>query len=523
MQQLTPSLLGDPKFIGPSSLGVFLAMTLGGAWAQTNDMAQSSGGTKRVFSVVPRLSITETFTDNVSLATTGKQSELTTEVSPGIRITSESGRLKGYLDYSFRQTLYAQNTSSRSAQNALNAFGTIEAIDNTAYLDFSGVISQQAISALGTQSVGTASINSNLTESTTLMLSPHVRGRLGSFANYVARYSITTNRSQSALVSDVTSANAQVQLNGQSSFARLGWSLGASRQGIAYGAGRSTEADSLSGSLNYSVTPQLNLSLTGGQESNNYATPSKESNWTSGFAVNWIPSESTRISASRQNRSFGESHSISFDHRTARTAWRFSDSKDVSSTPSQIGFASLGSIYDLYFAQFATLEPDPIKRAALVNGFLQANGISPTASVVSSFLTSAASLQRRQDMSFALLGVRDTITFTATRSEGTRLDTIAGASDDLANSAVVRQHGFSVNYAHKLTPDAAFNILASTQHASSTSQGLQDTATNLVNLSLSTRVGTQSTAVLGIRRVAFESNTAPYTETAITGTLNVQF
>ena len=477
----------------------------------------------RELSIVPRLVVTETLTSNASLTSTGRKSDLITEISPGIRLSSDRGRIRGFLDYSLRNLIYAQNTSARTSQNALNAFGTVEAVSNWAYLDLNGSIAQQAISAFGTQSPSNLNSNSNRTESRTFRISPYVRGRLASFADYEARYSLTTNRNQSSIASDVTTNEALVKVRGQSSSARLGWSLDASRQNTRYAVGRTTEADVLNGNLAYSINPQLNLSLLVGREANNYTTLSKKSSLTSGFGINWIPSETTRLSASRQNRSFGSSHNIFFEHRTARTAWRFNDSKDVSATPSQTGVGSVGSVYDLVFSQFAAREPDPLLRAIQVNDFLQVNGINPNATVVSSFLTSAVSLQRRQELSFVLLGVRDTLTLSANRSEGFRLDTIVGSvTDDLSNFGVVRQRGLSVSYAHRLTPETSMNVVASAQKASD-SQGLQNTSSKSVNVSVFTRVGTQSTAILGVRRVVFESSTAPYTESAVTGTLNVQF
>ena len=522
---LRSSTQKSSRQVGLAAVGCVLAAAVSQAGAQTEGGQElsSAGGSRRAIAIVPRISVTETLTDNIRLSSVNKQSEQTTDFNPGIRISGESSRVKGYFDYSRHESFYAQNSSGRTSQNALNTFGSIEAIDNRAYLDFSGTISQQAISALGTQSVGNSAVNANLTESTNLRLSPHLRGQLGGFANYTLRYSISTNRSQSAQVSDVTTTDAQLQLQSTGSSAPFAWSIAATRQNIGYsGIGRSTESNSVTGSLIYTVTPQLRLTLTGGQESNNFTTVNKESNGTSGFAVNWRPSETTQFNATRQNRSFGDSFNISLDHRTGRTAWRFSDSRDVSTTPSQPGFASLGSTYDLYFAQFAAIEPDPISRAALVSNFLLVNGINPNTVAISSFLTSAVSLQRRQDLSIALLGVRDTITLTATRSEGSRLDSISGVSDDLSNAGVVRQSGLSVNFSHKLTPETALTLLASAQQASS-SLGQQETTTNLINVSVSTRLGSHTSALLGLRRVMFESNTNPYTETAVTGTLNVAF
>ena len=516
MPRVVFQLIGSMGLI-PASIGLFFSVA---AFAQ--DTGSQSSGPKRSFSVVPRLSITETFTDNVSLASTGRQAELITSISPGILISGNSGRVKVYFDYSLHETLYAQNSSGRRSQNALTSAGTIEAVENWAYLDFGGTISQQAISAFGTQSPSNFSINPNLAETRNFRLSPYLRGKLSTFADYEARYSLATSRSASALASDVTTKEAVVKLSGRSPTASLGWGLDASRQDTNYRAGRSTQADRLNATLTYAAAPQLNFSVSGGQEANNFTTVDKKSSFTSGFGVNWAPWETTKLSASRQNRSFGQSHNVSFEHRTPRTVWRFSDSKDISVTPGANGLIGLGSIYDLYFAQFASIEPDPVLRAALVNNFLQANAINPNIPVVSGFLTSAASLQRRQDISFGLLGVRDTVTFIANRSEGSRLDSVAVANDDLSNSGAVRQNGLSVSYSRRLTPDASLNVLASLQKATD-GLGLQNTSTKSVNLSVSTRLSRQSTGVLSARRVVFQSNTAPYTESAITGALNVQF
>lgn len=479
-------------------------------------------GQKRAVTVTPRVSVTETITDNVRLSTDNRQAEFVTEISPGIRIAGDTGRLKGFLDYALSARMFAKDTSSTTTQNALTAFGTFEAVDNWAFLDVNATISQQAISALGPQVTGGPLINANQTEATTLRVSPYVRGRWANAVNYDARYSVSTNRSQSAQVSDVTTKDLSFQLSGQGSSARLGWSLNAGQQNVAFGAGRTTESDRLSGTVTYAVAPQLSLLLTGGQESSNFTSADKQSSWTSGFGVNWTPSPNTSVSVNRQNRPFGESHAITLSHRTARTAWNLSDSMDVVASPAQSGVTSLGSTFDLYFAQFAAIEPDPVRRTALVTAFLQTNGINPAGPVLSNFQASGLTLQRRQNLSFSLLGLRDTITVIATRSESSRLDSFSTVIDDFSNAAVIRQNGLSVSYAHRLTPDSSMNVLASAQQ-SSDAAGLQDSTTKTVNISLSTKVGVKTTAVVSARRVVSDGITQPYSETAFTGTLNVPF
>lgn len=514
------SKLDRLRSLGVALAGILALAAANGASAQD---LNPGGAAKRSVSVVPRVSVTETLTNNVRLDSVGQKSEQITEVSPGIRVSVDGAKLKTYFDYSLNKVIYAQGSSSSRTQNGLTTFGTLEAIDNWAFLDFSGSISQQAVSAFGPQSLNNTSLNANSAEVSTYRLSPYVRGALGSWASYEARYSRSITSSDSATASDVTASDATVRISGSSAFRKLGWSADASQQNVDYSAGRPTESGRVSVGLTYAVTPQLSLSANGGRESNNFTSLNKQSSGINGVGVNWSPSQTTKFSATRDNRSFGSAHNVRFEHRTPRTAWSFTDSKGVSNTPNQTGIASLGSIYDLLFNQFSSREPDPIARAQLVNAYLQANGISPNAIVTSSFLASSLSLQRTQNLSFALLGIRDTITFIASRGESSRLDTISPpGQDDFDTSTLIRQRGFSVNYSHRLTPDYSLGVLASQQTTSGSTSGL-DTTLRSLNVNVTGKVAKKATASVGARRVISSSSAKPYTETAVTGNLNVQF
>ncbi|HEY8904916.1 MAG TPA: TIGR03016 family PEP-CTERM system-associated outer membrane protein [Rhodoferax sp.] len=488
------------------------------AWAQ--DATQDT--VKQAVSIVPRVSVTETLTNNVALSKSASaQSDQITEISPGIHLNINGARLKTYFDYSLDHVEYAQGTAASRNQNALTTFGTLEAIDNWAFIDFSGNISQQTISAFGTQSTNNTAVNANSTEVATYQLSPYVKGHFGNFANYEARVSRSVSSSDSATASNTASTNSVVRVSNASAFRSLGWSADVSRQQASYSAGRATEADSYSLGLTYAITPQVNVSVNGGQESNNYTSLDKQNYNTRSVGVNWSPSQNTTLSALAGKRSFGNTHNLSFEHRTARTVWRYSDSKDVLINPTQSGLGSVGSNYDLYFSQFASVEPDPVARAALVNNYLAANGINPNAVVLSNFLTSGVALQRRQDLSLALLGVRDTVTFLLSRSDSRRLDSITNSFDSLSSASSVVQNGFSANYSHRLTPDYSLGVLMSRQ-ATAGDTAAQETTLKSFNVNVTGKVGKKAAASLGLRHVVSDGLT-PYTETAVTGNLNVQF
>jgi len=482
--------------------------------------AQDAGQT-RVISIVPRVSVTETLTDNVALSSNNAHSDLITEISPGIRVSIQGARLKTYFDYALTHVDYARGSSASRLQNALNTFGTLEAVDNWAFMDFSGTISQQSISAFGTQSTTNTAINANQTEVANYRVSPYIKGQLGTVANYEARVSRAITSTDSAAAYDSTSTNSMVRVSSATSFRRLGWSANVARQQSSFDAGRTTESDSYSLGLTYELSAQLMLSANAGQEASNYSSADKQTFSTHSVGLAWQPSERTKLSVLTGQRSFGNSHNVSFEHRSARTVWRFSDSKDVSNPASQTGVGTVGNVYDLFYNQLEGSGLTPAERALRVTQLLQQYGLNANSPVVSSFLTSATSVQRSQNLSLALLGIRDTITFLLTRTESNRLDTLASAVDNLSNANTVVQNGFSVNYSHRLTPDYSLGMVLSRQ-ASSGSAANQDTTLKSLNVNLTGKLGQKTAASLGLRRVVSDSLNS-YTETAVTGNLNMQF
>ncbi len=485
-------------------------------------LAQDAGVSVPKLSIVPRISVSERYTDNVFLSSSGKKSELVTQISPGISIRSNTGRLTGTFDYSLNEQIYARGTSGSQTQNALSSTLSLEAVDDFAFVDFNGTISQQSISALGRPSTDGSSLNGNSTETSTFRLSPYLRGNLAGVVDYEVRYGWTSSRSAAASVSDITTTDTSARLSGSVRGGPLGWNAGLSSQDVKYSLGRTIQSDRLNGGLTYAFTPQLSGSLLVSRDSNNYTSAAKQTYGSAGVGLNWRISDRTTVAAQIENRSFGQSHSISISHRTARTAWRFSDVRDVANSPAQSGLTTIGTLSDLLFSQLSTLEPDPLKRAELVNRFMQDNGLRADAQVISNFLASTVSLQRRQEASFALLGVRDTITFVMNRGSNSNLGTFVTAFDDLSTNSVVHQSGLSVLYAHRLTPDTSMNVVVSRQSTSG-SGGTSGTSLRALDLSFSSRLGQRMSASIGARRVFFDSATNPYTETAVTGNLNVQF
>ncbi len=502
---------------GPSNAPAAIAATpaIGGDGA-------AEAAPRRAWFFAPRLSVSQTFTDNVGLDASGaNRSDQITEISPGLRLQGESARMRMFVDYSMRNFAYAQDSTRNRISNTLNSFGTLEAIDKWLFVDLSAVIAQQTISALGTQSTSATSVNSNSTDTTSVRLSPYVRGRFGALADYEMRYTHSDTRSSSNLAANIASDDVSARLRGATAFANLGWSLEGSRQSIEYGGGRRSEADRARLFLSYQIDPQVKLNASAGLEANDYSSAEKRTRSNFGYGADWSPNERTRLSLFKERRFFGDGRNISFTHRWPLTALRFSDTRDVSVLPDQLTTASRGTYYDLLYSQLAGSIPDPQLRAQQVTTLLQQSGIAPNAVVTTGFLTSRATVRSRQELSLVINGLRNTVTYTMFQSEQSSISTATGGIDDFSSNSTIRSSGLSSNLSHRVSASTSINLLSSQVRNSGTSG--QSTKLTTMNLSVSTRIGAKTSATMGVRASRSDGSIAPFRENALLGTLVTTF
>lgn len=527
-----------PSVVVFPAVGILLASQ---AWAQTGEMGSNisgrsigssassaeatsvaevsdpTGAPKRNWIVTPRLTLQETLTDNVSPGTKLEASDRITELAPGIRIVGQSARAKLNLDYSVKQLNYGRNTRGDQTQQELNGIANLEMIDKLLYLDLSGIINQQAISAFGVQSPEYA-INDNLTETSTFRISPYFKGRLGGVANYEGRYSRTRAHSKSSSVADKDIGDWRGTLSGDFRATKFGWRLEAGRQNYDFEGGRGTESTNWRGMLGYQLTQELRFAASLGRESNDFVSADKQSWRIHGFGVDWQPGPRTQLSVFREKRFFGVGHSVTLSHRMRRSILKYSDSRDISALPTQFQGTALGSLYDLLFDQLADSIPDELMRSDYVAQLMAQNGLSPTAQVISSYLDSSVSARRQQELSFMLRGVRNTLTIAFLRSQDERL-----GLTDVSSLLSVSQRGISVGLSHQLSALTSLNIAGRHSHSSSMSSLGEWSTQKSLTAGVTTHLGAHTTAGLSARRTIFDNQATPYTENAVVGTLTLQF
>ena len=437
--------------------------------------------------------------------------------------------LKAYLDYSLRGQFYASESDNNRSQNSLNTFGTFEAVDNWLFLDFTGLIAQQTISAFGTQSTSNTMINNNSTETASYTLSPYIRGQLAGSVEYSLRYSQSTTRSDSGAVSDIDYSQWNGQLRGSTPFRNLRWTIDGNQQTTDYSRGRKTDAELVRLMLTYALSPQFRLSVSGGQESNNYVSLDQETNTTHGYGFDWNPTERTKFSAFKEHRFFGDGHNVNFSHRFPMSNIQFSDVRDVSVLPNQFTTVGRGSVYDLFYQQCyqqltASFPSDPAQLAlaadACASSLLSQTGIPANAQITSGFTTSQATIRRNQQLSFAVFGARNSITFSANRSESQGVFASQSSIDAISQNTTVKQQGFGINLSHQLSAITSLNLLVSRQESTGSGSNTLKTTTTLYQANVSTKLGARTMGSLSARRSEFDSNTNPYTENALVGTVS---
>lgn len=480
----------------------------------------------RALSITPSLELSETYTDGTARSGSSSGSagprvggEFATRISPGISISSRSGRVQGNLDYSLSATHYSAQSQAQSVQNALNAALTAEVVERLMYLDARANISRQAISPFAQQSVvGSQLDNINRTEVSTVSISPYVRRSVGGWADFEGRLTAGATKSRGQNNPDSKQVTGSLSLASAATGSRFGWTLNGVSQRVKFGQGQATDSNRVGGRVTLRPDYDLRLSLGGGYETTNVGGTSKRSTTNWGGGLRWTPTQRTVFEADFERRYFGRSFRVIAEHRSPRTVWRYADSRDVTSGSDANGVGQPVTLYQLYFALFASSVPDPGARDQFVRDFLRLQGRDGGEFVSGGFLGSAASVQRRQDLSFAWIGLRTSFSLQAFGSDTRQLDGPGGA----VSAERIRQYGYSGTLSHRLTPLSAINLTAAQQQTRG--QGVR-AGNDLQSLSLgwSTQLGQRTSLGLIARYAVFDSAIDPYRETSIGVSLSQRF
>ena len=500
-----------------------LALAFVAASAQAQDGAGATSG------FIPRMAVTQSWTDNLRLTEHDKDAAIITTVSPGLSLVRSAGAVKGSLDYSLSGVAYLKSNVPSRLQNSLQANGQIEIIPRTLLIDAQASIGQQNASAFGLQAAptpgaqGAVSLldNPNRRETGTLNVTPRLSGQLGGLANFELRGNMSITEVRGSSFGDSRASGGGLSI-GPISPGVVSWYLQLQTQQTRPKEALANRVSSVIGGLYYRPNPDWVFSANAGEERSDFATGTSvaKNGTTGGITADWSPSSRTHLNGTWQHHSYGNSHGFTLDHRMRTSVWRVADMR--SATLGNTGASGgVRTNYDLFFQLYASLEPDPIKRDVLVRGQLAALGLSPDVQAATGFLSAGPSRLRTQMLSFTLQGVRTNVTASITRTLTSRLGNNVNVGGDLASNAAVEQRSYSLSGSYQLSPISGLALTASRQQSSGDLSGQHTQFTSLM-ANWNGRLGSRLNLQLGARHSSFEGATT-YTENAVFATLTQQF
>ena len=479
--------------------------------------------TAPAFWLTPSVSISETLTNNAGrIGQQRGESDAITRGTVGVNLRNRSGRAQGALDYSLSGLAYARQSELNTTQQSLNANLALEWWEKQGFLQATAQIGQGAVSAFGAQPNASGLPTANLTEVRTISLAPRWQGPLFGDLQLSASGQVGMSDAQGGAQGDSTTSQLSLQVSPRSA-GPVGWSVQASRQSGDFRAGSANGSSRVFGSVSRALDDlDLRLSVNTGYERGNQASTNQGSANTWGLGLTWTPTPRTSADLKYDQRLFGASHAVSLQHRTPLTVWQFTSSRGLNESGSSLGAAGAGSLFDLYFAQFASVEPDPIRRADLVNAFLAQNGLAGTSTAGTGFLRSAATIDNRQDISAAWRGVRNTATVSYGRSRSQRANPSLIAADDLAASRSVNTETWSLSASHRLTPSLSASATASLQTGDGVALG-QSSRQRSFSTQIGGPLGAKATWSLVLLRALFETQLTPYGESTAIASVTMRF
>ena len=426
-------------------------------------IAGNAGAPRDPWRFTPSIGIDEIWSDNINLAPPGSErSDFVTTISPALRVSRYGPRLTATFNYNPQFLYFARGSNGSTVRNYLDAAANATLIENLLFFDARVAIGQGNVSPFGTLAANSVNGSSNRAETRTYSLGPTLRSHFGSDLSYSAGYNFTGSTSNNSLYAANHTSVAFAQFESGTSFRNLGYGADVSRSDQSFG-GSDQRIDSGSNrivqetaglTLTYVVLPTFKLRGRLGYDRNSYPTTGqpdlKGLSYSGGF--DWAPSQHTRLNAQVGHRYFGPTANIVFNETHQRFAISALYSRDQTTSAGSGLTRVADPTYALVDSYFQTTVTDPALRAQAVANALSSFGLSTSPYSTASFLSNQLYLQKLAQLSVALLGLRNTVTLTASRNESQVLSSIDTGFDIFDDAQKFRTTNYSLNWSHKLGP-----------------------------------------------------------------------
>jgi len=321
------------------SLALFLAV-----------LVFSTGSNAGDWTVVPRITLAEIFTDNLTLVPSDPESDAVTRIQPGIKVQGKSNRSLVDLDYSLESLIYAKDSARNNVYQNLKARAQEQLVKEKVSLDATANIGQVIINP--EDFVLTDNITpGNRTNVVSYSLTPEVRDTIGGVVGADVRYRYGhVNYLDTDAASDSTLRDVNAGLKSARSSSRVSWGAVYSKSVTDRVDAPRTLLESSEATVRLGLSSHWSFYAVGGRENNDVTWAKSIENgsyWRAGLSwtpvsqssvqasygdlskeasLNWSPMARTSLRLAYLNQSVGvnpgPTWSGEFRHRTRHTSWR---------------------------------------------------------------------------------------------------------------------------------------------------------------------------------------------------------
>ena len=483
--------------------------------------------------VTPGIDLRETYTDNVRLEAAGfARSQFITDVAPTLTLIENTPRLKLHASYQLHAYAYSNDklAGTNQSQRQFNAGGVAELLDRTLFVDGTGSIAQQSISAFGPQINNNSYADVNRSEVKSYRISPYLVHRFGGGATAELRYAHDLVSSNNKSFGRSTSDTASLSIASGQPPRKLDWSVLYNRNDLNSDIAQKTTSDNANLNLRYRLGATFSLMGNGGYDRYDYQAlggTTRGKSWSLGFV--WTPSLRTSLQATAGKRYFGSSYSLLAVHRSRSTVWNLSYNDAVTTTRAQFLLPATVDTASLLDRLFSANFPDPVARQQAVDAYLKATGLPSSLANNVNYFSNRFILQKQFQASAAFNTARTTTVVSLTDTKRNALsiqqtDSALLGTSNISLNDNTKQIGGSVLTNYQISPRSGVNLSATYTRSESLTTGLTDT-NKALRMAMSRQFQSKLKASVELRRV--QGNTAlqtgrTYRENAVSATLSMQ-
>lgn len=291
--------------------------------------------------VMPSITVTETYTDNVDLDAAVSQSDIVTQVSPQIAITGVGARLNAALFYAPNYFFYpGSDDDKHELRHDLQASLSSELIREAFFVDASAAITQRFLDRRQAISSVSASRTNNRGTIQSYQISPYMVHRFGSLATAQLKYNLGYVRQSgdpeqttaNTFFGDTLSHLGSFTLSSGRQFSKLNWTLSAVYQTQNRENSNDYETTTLRADFSYQLTNIFTLlGSVGYQDRDTNSSSFADFSgfiWDAGFRL--VPGPRTSLSFRYGNQYNGETFSLDAQYKiTAKDSINLSYSDTI--------------------------------------------------------------------------------------------------------------------------------------------------------------------------------------------------